>query len=62
MTQEEKDRFLKEIKQMIVIENGQWSLNIEMSDFDLRHECRNLEEYKESFNYLVGQLMRDRTI
>ena len=62
MTQEEKDRFLKEIKQMIVIENGNWSLYIEMSDFDLRSECRNLEEYKESFNYLVGQLMRDKTI
>lgn len=62
MTQEEKNRFLKEIKQMIVVENGEWSLNLEMSDFDLRCECRNLEEYKESFNYLVGQLLRDKTI
>ena len=62
MTQEEKNRFLHDIKNMICVEDGGWSLDICMTDFDLRSECRNLEEYKQSFNYLVGQLLRDKEI
>lgn len=64
MTQEEKDRFLKEIKQMIQwSETGrEWYINIQASDFDFSWECEDEEEYKQSFNYLIGQLLKDKEI
>jgi len=62
MTEQERLRFLKKIKQMIVVEGNRWYLDICSSDFDLKWECSDLEDYKRSFNYLVGQLLRDKEI
>lgn len=64
MTEEERIKFLREIKEHILdgFDGRSWEINMCSSDFDLRHECRNLEEYKQSFNYLVGQLLRDKSI
>lgn len=65
MTAEEKDEFLRRIKQLVQFTEygNEWYLDIQASDFDFRHECRSLEEYKkESFNYYMNKLLADKEL
>lgn len=63
MTNEEKERLLKEIKECIQFSDfGTWYLQMEASDYEFKSECDSLEEYKQSTNYLIGQLLKDKDI
>lgn len=49
-------------EQINFTEFHEWYLEIRGTDFDLRHECESLEEYKESMNYYIYKLLRDKEI